>query len=147
MAISDPFVQLLLLVAIRGVSSPPLTSKPILLYFMWCMWCWLCGQGPAVVPGEGLILGAPGCRCASIPKPLGVFEAGRMKAGAGVRRSRRAVRDHACAAAASRSSQRGFSVPTSPACGRARSQFKLTLEHCRHCLHFFFSVRFCKTFI
>lgn len=36
MVISNP--QLLLLIAVRGVSSPPLLSKTILFYFIWVLY-------------------------------------------------------------------------------------------------------------
>lgn len=59
MVISDPFAQLLLLIAIRGVPSPPLLSKTIILYFIWLSDLPAAGTvWPGAMPwclGEGLI--------------------------------------------------------------------------------------------
>lgn len=58
MVISDPFAQLLLLIAIRGVPSPPLLSKTIILYFIWLSDLPAGTIWPGAMPsclGEGLI--------------------------------------------------------------------------------------------
>lgn len=71
MVISNPFAQLLLLVTIRGVSSPPLLSKTIffLLYLgvvSSAMTVWT-GSLPLCL-GEGLILIRPsGYQCMENP--------------------------------------------------------------------------------
>jgi len=50
MVISNPFVQLLLLIAIRGVSSPPLLTSTILFCLAWavCLPRWRSWQGPCL---------------------------------------------------------------------------------------------------